>query len=409
MALAELFEKAEGNVARVQELLQARGTDVPYSTLTHWVRQHGLRTPKPRRAGHYVFEPGAEMQHDTSPHRLTLAGKTVRAQCAALVLGYSRYAFMQYYRRFTRFEARAFLQTALTVFGGAATRCTIDNTSVLVVAGSGPDATIAPELARWGALFGTRFIPHAIGHADRKAHVERFFAFVEGRFLPGRVFTDWADLNTQACNWCETVANAKVKRSLGRAPAQAWVEERPALQPLPKVLPPVYALCHRVVDTQGYVSLDRNRYSVPERYLGQQVEVYKYLDRVQICARGKTIARHARVLEDRDQRVTAPGHHTDLNRRAYRRQPLPAQTALLTDAPEVLKRYVAALTQRAPGRGAQRLKRLLEFQRSYPTEPFLAAIAEAERYGLYDMTRLESLILRTIRGDFFHLESDDDA
>ncbi len=409
VALAELFKQAEGNVARVQELLQAQGTDVPYSTLTHWVRQHGLRTPKPRRAGHYTFEPGAEMQHDTSPHRLTLAGKTVRAQCAALVLGYSRYAFMQYYPRFTRFEARAFLQTALTVFGGAATRCTIDNTSVLVVAGSGPDATIAPELARWGALFGTRFIPHAIGHADRKAHVERFFAFVEGRFLPGRVFTDWADLNTQARNWCETVANAKVKRSLGRAPAQAWVEERPALQPLPKVLPPVYALCHRVVDTQGYVSLDRNRYSVPERYLGQQVEVYKYLDRVQICARGKTIARHARVLEDRDQRVTAPGHHTDLNRRAYRRQPLPAQTALLTDAPEVLKRYVAALTQRAPGRGAQRLKRLLEFQRSYPTEPFLAAIAEAERYGLYDMTRLESLILRTIRGDFFHLESDDDA
>ena len=96
-------------------------------------------------------------------------------------------------------------------------------------------------------------------------------------------------------------------------------------------------------------------------------------------------------------------------RRAHRRQPLPAQTALLTDAPEVLKRYVAALTQRAPGRGAQRLKRLLEFQRSYPAEPFLAAIAEAERYGLYDMTRLESLILRAIRGDFFHLEPDDDA
>ncbi|MFO7859512.1 MAG: helix-turn-helix domain-containing protein, partial [Ectothiorhodospiraceae bacterium] len=291
VALAELFKQAEGNVARVQELLQARGTDVPYSTLTHWVRQHGLRTPKPRRAGHYTFEPGAEMQHDTSPHRLTLAGKTVRAQCAALVLGYSRYAFMQYYPRFTRFEARAFLQTALAVFGGAATRCTIDNTSVLVVAGSGPDATIAPELARWGALFGTRFIPHAIGHADRKAHVERFFAFVEGRFLPGRVFTDWADLNTQARNWCETVANAKVKRSLGRSPAQAWVEERPALQPLPKVLPPVYALCHRVVDTQGYVSLDRNRYSVPERYLGQQVEIYTYLVSVQICARGQTIAR----------------------------------------------------------------------------------------------------------------------
>lgn len=410
VALADLFAEAEGNVVRIQELLRERsGTEVPYSTLTHWVRQQGLRTPKPRRAGHYVFAPGAEMQHDTSPHRLTLAGKTVRAQCAALVLGYSRYAFMQYYPRFTRFEARVFLQTALTFFGGAATRCTIDNTSVLVVAGSGPDATIAPELARWGALFGTCFIPHAIGHADRKAHVERFFAFVEGRFLPGRVFTDWTDLNAQARHWCETVANTQIKRSLQRSPAEVWREERPALQPLPKALPPIYALCHRVVDTQGYVSLDRNRYSVPERYLGQQVEVYMYLDSVQICARGQTIARHARVLTEREQRVTAPGHHADLNRRAHRRKPSPIQTALLTDAPPVLARYVAALIQRTPGQGGHRLKRLLEFQRSYPAEPFLAAIAEAERYGLYDMARLESLILRTIRGDFFQLGPDDDA
>jgi len=152
-----------------------------------------------------------------------------------------------------------------------------------------------------------------------------------------------------------------------------------------------------------------NRYSVPERYLGQPVEVYMYLDSVQICARGQTIARHARVLTEREQRVTAPGHHADLNRRAHRRKPSPIQTALLTDAPPVLARYVAALIQRTPGQGGHRLKRLLEFQRSYPAEPFLAAIAEAERYGLYDMARLESLILRTIRGDFFQLGSDDDA
>ena len=37
------------------------------------------------------------MQHDTSPHRVVLGDKTVTAQCAALVLAYSRRLFVQYY------------------------------------------------------------------------------------------------------------------------------------------------------------------------------------------------------------------------------------------------------------------------------------------------------------------------
>jgi hypothetical protein len=40
------------------------------------------------------------MQHDTSPHRLMLAGKPITAQCAALVLAFSRRLFVQYYPRY---------------------------------------------------------------------------------------------------------------------------------------------------------------------------------------------------------------------------------------------------------------------------------------------------------------------
>jgi hypothetical protein len=83
--LGDAFARAGGNVARVQQLIAAENdVQVPYSTLTRWVREAGLRRPPPR-AGEYCFAPGAEMQHDTSPHRLTMAGKPITAQCAALV------------------------------------------------------------------------------------------------------------------------------------------------------------------------------------------------------------------------------------------------------------------------------------------------------------------------------------
>jgi transposase len=386
----------------MQELLRERhDREVPYSTLTHWVREAQLREPVPARVGHDDFAPGQEMQHDTSPHRLEVGGTAVTAQCAGLILGFSRYAFIQYYPRFTRFEAQVFLQEAFAFLGGTCARCTIDNTSVLVAAGSGPGATIAAPMEHFGQRFGVRFVPHAIGHPDRKGYIERLFRYVETNFLPGRSFADWPDLNAQARAWCETVANHKVKRSLGTAPRAAFEQERPALRPLPAHCPAVCVILHRVVDTEGYVRLETNRYSVPERLLGKAVEVYQYFDTVAVLFHGKEVARHPRAIDQRDRRVTAAGHHGPP--RARRADPPPAQQALLADAPPVLADYVQALVAHAPGRGAARLKRLLQFQRTYPPEPFLGAVAQALTYGLYDLTRLESLILKQVRGAFFQL------
>jgi hypothetical protein len=42
--------------------------------------------------------------------------------------------------------------------------------------------------------------------------------------------------------------------------------------------------------------------------------------------------------------------------------------------------------------------------RDYPREPFLAAIADAERYRLFDLDRLEKMVLRRIADDYFPLD-----
>jgi len=39
--------------------------------------------------------------------------------------------------------------------------------------------------------------------------------------------------------------------------------------------------------------------------------------------------------------------------------------------------------------------------RDYPRRPLLAAVQEAAHYGLYDVDRLERMVLRTIAGDYF--------
>ena len=404
--IREAFAGSRGNVVRAQEILAERGIAIGYSTLTRIVRDQGLREKK-KRAGEYTFGPGEEMQHDTSPHKVLLDGKPRTAQCAGLILAYSRRLFIRYYPCFTRFEAKVFLAEAFAFMEGVADRVVIDNTSVIVSCGSGPDAQIAPEMEVFCRMYDITFVAHRIGHADRKARIERPFHYVERNFLAGRSFRDWNDLNGQALAWCNEKANRKPKRSLGMSPEEAYGIEKPYLKPLPVYVPPIYETTHRIVDVAGYVNLDTNRYSVPERLIGKRVEVQKHPETVVVVFNHKEVARHPRLIGKRESHVTQPGHHGPLFRQRVYSGPSAEEKALLGES-EVLDRYVAQLKKRSSGRGIAKLRRLLNLKRTYPHEPFQAALFKALDYGLYDLSRLENMILEHVAGDFFRFHDEYD-
>jgi len=398
--VCELFQRFEGNAVLVQkELDHLYGHQLPYTSLTHLVRSLKLRPEKIIRSGTFTYEPGREAQHDTSPHRVLIAGKMLKAQCASLVLANCRLLFFQYYPRFTRFEAKIFLTAALSYLDAVPEICVIDNTSVLVAAGSGADAIIAPEMQAFGAIYGLRFVAHAIGHADRSALVERNFRYIETSFLPGQDFSSWPALNAAARRFCDELANSKIKRALGMSPRQAYVSERPFLKPLPAVKPPVYQALSRTVDLYGYVTVDTNRYSVPEALCGKRVEIHKGLYHLRIFYRMRLIATHPRLIEQRDSKSTLPGHHSPpVAHKGDKHSPLLHQ--LLGHSQE-LDAYAQKIAARPAA--TRHLQRLLAIKGDYPAQALDPAIARALQYGVYDLSRLEKLILRFVAGDFFKL------
>lgn len=401
--IRDLFTQCRGNAVRVAEELESRHQiTIPYQTLTWIIRKYSIREPKKKRAGQYHFEPGQEMHHDTSPHQVVINNKKVIAQCASLVLACCRRIFIQYYPRFTRFECKVFLTKAFAFMDGVCQRCIIDNTSVIVAAGAGPDAIIAPDMKYFGDIYGTVFVPHFVGDANRKARVERPFHFVENNFIPGRTFTSWQDINDQAIDWSREKSNQKIKRALAMSPDEAYVMEKPYLILLPPYMPPVYESCCRVVDIEGYVHLDTNRYSVPESLIGQKMEVQKHWLTVVIYNKHKKVAEHDRILDNRDARSTLPGHHTPIRRKKGLHVPY-KEELLLVGKDAILDQYVAELKKRSHGRGLVTLRRLLHLQRTYPYESFIKGINKAFTYGLYDLARLENIILDYIAGDFFEL------
>jgi hypothetical protein len=163
----ELHVCCRGNLVRVHEELCREGVEGSYAALTRFCRTHGIGVTAPIPVGTYAFGPGVEMQHDTSPHKVQVGPRRRALQCASLVLCHSRMRFCQSYPTFNRFYAKVFLTEALLYLGGAALRCMIDNTSVVLAGGSGKNAIIAPEMQAFADRFGFVFEAHAVGDAKR--------------------------------------------------------------------------------------------------------------------------------------------------------------------------------------------------------------------------------------------------
>jgi len=174
---------------------------------------------------------------------------------------------------------------------------------------------------------------------------------------------------------------------------------------LPPYIPPVYQTLYRTVDVAGYVQVDTNRYSVPERLIGKDMEIHKLWERVDVFFKNQKVADHLRLLDKRETRVTAFGHHPPLNRQRAHEGSCMEEKALLGQH-EWLDRFVGELKKRSGGRGVRALRRLLDLKRTYPPDAFEKALVQALRYGLTDLSRLEQLILSQIAGDFFTIEED---
>ena len=171
--ILEWVDRCRGNLVRVHEELVAQGIAISYPALTAFCRRHAIGHEPPAPVGHYDFQPAQEMQHDTSPHRAGIGGAEQRIETASLVLCYSRMLFFQAYPVFTRFYCKVFLTDALEYLAGAAATCMIDNTHVVVAAGTGARMVPAPEMAAFAERFGFVFRAHEKGDGNRSARVER--------------------------------------------------------------------------------------------------------------------------------------------------------------------------------------------------------------------------------------------
>lgn len=391
--LRQLHQECDGYAQRMMEILrEEHGIAVKYSTLTRHLRDLGISVPVGQRCERVPDQPGAEMQHDTSPFKVLVGSEWLRLQASLLYLRYSKRRYLQFYPAFDRFHMKCFLHLALMHWGYAPRICVIDNTNLARWRGLGSNAVMIPEMEAFGRAYGFRFLCHAPKHSDRKAGEERSFLTVETNFIPGRTFQSLEDLNRQALEWSTVRMEQRPQGKAGLIPAQAFEHERAFLTQLPRHLPAPYLLLERTVDEYGYVAVDGNYYEVPGSGRGK-IQVLRYLHHLVLCQDRRTLIEYALPPWGiKNRPFHAPGQKPRYRPRNRKLSSQEEEKRLRAVDP-VVGAYVDFILGTPGLLRHQFLRRLWAFHQRWSTALFLRTVERAHRYRITSLETLERIAL----------------
>lgn len=159
----------------------------------------------------------------------------------------------------------------------------------------------------------TGFAPHPCRpyRAQTKGKVERGIGYVRQNFWCGLHFTDLADLNAQAQNWMNDIANPRVHGTTGEIPFERLTYE--TLQALPHQRFDTSIKTERYASRDCLVSYDGNFYSVPAAWANKMLLVKETEDQQLIIlnAFGEVVTQH-RKLPGRYKRAIVAAHYAGL-------------------------------------------------------------------------------------------------
>jgi transposase len=371
---------------RLYDMLHERGYRGAVRTLRRYV---ATVRPRPRREVYLRTEPlvGEQAQIDWAyVGKLPIAGSERALWLFVMVLSHSRALWGEFVLDLSVHSLCRSLVRAACAFGGLTRQWLFDNPKTVVLERRGDAVRFHPVLlSLCGAL---RVQPRlcAVARPQHKGRVERAIRYLRDRFLAGRTITGVAEGNRALHRFIAEIAHARPHPVLApRTVADVLADEKPRLLPLPEVLPSTHLVVPVNVDSQAFVRLDTNRYSVPTVYAHRTLTLAADDEIVRVLDGDKEVARHARSF-GRRHFIEEPAHRAELVRERRAARDLKGRDRLVHVAPDfsvLLERW--ALEGYSLAIQVTRAIKLLDL---YGDEVFARAVAEIAARGLRDVGAL---------------------
>jgi len=210
----------------------------------------------------------------------------------------------------------------------------------------------------------------------------------------GDPFTDLGAANTAAATWCVEV-NAVMHSEICAVPAERLIIERELLAALPSLRASIGRSVTRKVDRLACVRFGSARYSVPVRFIGEQVRLHVEADRTLSImdgrGEGEMVAEHLLVAPGE---VSIHDDHYGGPRPAPQRAVRPktlAERAFCALGPTA-EAFITGAAAAGNTRLGPELAELNTLAAAHGQQPFLDALARAVAFGRWRAADVRSIL-----------------
>jgi transposase len=373
---------------RIFEELKREGYTGGYSILRDRIKRMRSQ-PKKSLVVRFETDPGVQAQMDWAVYDIDFSGEgRRRVNLFSYLLSYSRRQYLYFTER-QDFDATVRQHIlAFKHLQGLAATCLYDNMKVAVTRWEDDEPIYNTRFLAFATHYGYRPWACQPRRPETKGKVERHFHYVETNLLNGRTFRSLEHLNEVTRWWLANVADVRVHRGTKKRPIDAHAEEQPQLLPLPSHDYDTARVVYRIVDSEGFISHENNRYTAPWERVGETLPVRVTQRELIIYDRRiKQLGRHLLLIGQTGKKQEDPRHHPPRN---HRRQ-LEQLRLRFRELSEVGERFLEGLLekQRYGRRQAQRVLMLLG---AYDRADALKAMERAIRYHAYSLSSLERIL-----------------
>ena len=280
---------------QIQRLLVQENIIVSRRSISRFI---DMQFPKlPKYTVHLTTEPGKEAQVDFGYVGMMKneLGELRKAYAFVMTLSHSRYRYVEFVFSQDQVTWAQLHINAFHFFKGVPLRIILDNLKAGVIKSDIFDPTLNETYSELSRFYGFAIDPAKAYKPEQKGKVERSVRIVKEQLIAGRKYSDIRAANIEALKWCKSEISEVICSSTGKKPIDAFnFEEKDRLLALPVGFFDIPQWTVAKIHRDHHFVVKGNFYSVPTRYIGEELNVRIGLKTVSAYYKHRIIKTHPR-------------------------------------------------------------------------------------------------------------------
>lgn len=378
-----------------EKLLKEKSLKVSYASVSRYLKHlkyQEVYIP-------LIAKPGEEGQVDFGYlGRFIKDGKVVKVWCFSMVLSHSRYS---YHCLVTNQSVESFINCHIKCFEyfGAVPHTTkIDNLKAGVITPNFYEPTIQSQYAEFLEYYQCAPITARVRRGQDKGKVEAGVKYVKNNFLKRVEHNDFYRLEKELLDWTTNIANKRLHGTTKKIPINIFdASEKEAMYPLPTKRYEVYKIELRKANKYAHISFKNNLYSVPYKFIDQNLIIQYNQNILKIYKDTQQIAIH-QISTKQGEFITIDEH-----------LPLEKQRKTIEDYRNKAKEigqdalfFLDCVNKQKPQSWTQVFRGVLSLKKNYDNHVINLACKRAIQYNIFEYHTVKNICLN----GFYELEKE---